>query len=91
MFTDEIYEHFIYGGAKHVSPATLPGMRERTILMSGFSKTFSVTGWRVGYLIADPKWVAVDRVLSRSDVCVCAGSAAAGMRGWGGEAGRGFL
>jgi aminotransferase len=57
VFTDEIYEHFIYGGAKHVSPATIPGMRERTILMSGFSKTFSVTGWRVGYLIADPKWV----------------------------------
>src|SRR5246127_1696723 len=56
-FTDEIYEHFIYGGAKHVSPATIPGMRERTILMSGFSKTFSVTGWRVGYLIADAKWV----------------------------------
>jgi aminotransferase len=61
VFTDEIYEHFIYGGAGdgegHVSPATLPGMRERTILMSGFSKTFSVTGWRIGYLIADPKWV----------------------------------
>lgn len=56
VFTDEIYEHFIYGGAKHISPATLPGMRERTILMSGFSKTFSVTGWRVGYLIADAKW-----------------------------------
>ena len=57
VFTDEIYEHFIYGGVKHISPATLPGMRERTILMSGFSKTFSVTGWRVGYLIADAKWV----------------------------------
>jgi aminotransferase len=57
VFTDEIYEHFIYGGAKHISPATIPGMRERTILMSGFSKTFSVTGWRVGYLIADAKWV----------------------------------
>jgi aminotransferase len=57
VFTDEIYEHFIYGGAKHVSPATIAGMRERTILMSGFSKTFSVTGWRVGYLIADAKWM----------------------------------
>jgi aminotransferase len=57
VFTDEIYEHFIYDEARHVSPATLPGMRERTILMSGFSKTFSVTGWRIGYLIADPKWV----------------------------------
>ena len=57
VFTDEIYEHFVYGGAKHLSPATIPGMRERTILMSGFSKTFSVTGWRVGYLIADAKWL----------------------------------
>jgi aminotransferase len=57
VFTDEIYEHFIYGGAKHLSPATISGMRERTILMSGFSKTFSVTGWRVGYLIADARWV----------------------------------
>jgi aminotransferase len=57
VLTDEIYEHFVYGDAKHVSPATIPGMRERTILMSGFSKTFSVTGWRVGYLIADAKWV----------------------------------
>jgi aminotransferase len=57
VFTDEIYEHFVYGGAKHVSPMELPGMRGRTILMSGFSKTFSVTGWRVGYLIADAKWV----------------------------------
>jgi aminotransferase len=56
VFTDEIYEHFIYGSARHVSPASLPGMRERTILMSGFSKTFSVTGWRVGYLIADARW-----------------------------------
>ncbi len=57
VFTDEIYEHFVYGGAEHVSPAVIPGMRERTILMSGFSKTFSVTGWRVGYLLADAKWM----------------------------------
>jgi aminotransferase len=55
--TDEIYEHFVYGSAEHVSPAMIPEMRERTILMSGFSKTFSVTGWRVGYLIADARWV----------------------------------
>src|SRR5271168_5323096 len=57
IFTDEIYEHFIYGGAEHVSPAMLKGMQERTILMSGFSKTFSVTGWRVGYVVADAKWM----------------------------------
>jgi aminotransferase len=57
IYTDEIYEHFLYGDARHVSPASLPGMRGRTILMSGFSKTFSVTGWRIGYLVADARWV----------------------------------
>jgi aspartate/methionine/tyrosine aminotransferase len=49
--TDEIYEHLVYAG-EHVSIATLPGMRERTITISGASKTFSVTGWRIGWLIA---------------------------------------
>lgn len=57
VFTDEIYEHFVYGEAEHLSPISLPGMRERTILISGFSKTFSVTGWRLGYLVADAKWL----------------------------------
>jgi aminotransferase len=57
VFTDEIYEHFVYGDAEHVSMATLSGMRERTIVISGFSKTFSVTGWRLGYLVADAKWL----------------------------------
>jgi aminotransferase len=57
IFTDEIYEHFIYGSARHISPASLPGVRGRTILMSGFSKTFSVTGWRIGYLVADARWL----------------------------------
>jgi aspartate/methionine/tyrosine aminotransferase len=52
--TDEIYEHILYDGAKHVSPITLDGMRERTIVINGMSKTFSVTGWRVGYIIAPP-------------------------------------
>ena len=51
--TDEIYEHVIYRG-KHISMATLPGMAERTITISGASKTYSVTGWRVGWLIAPP-------------------------------------
>jgi aspartate/methionine/tyrosine aminotransferase len=49
--TDEIYEHLVYQG-EHISMATLPGMAERTITISGASKTFSVTGWRVGWLIA---------------------------------------
>jgi aminotransferase len=56
VFTDEIYEYFLYDGAEHVSPASLPGMRERTITISGFSKTFSVTGWRVGYLACSARW-----------------------------------
>ncbi len=56
VFTDEIYEHFLYDGRKHVSPATLPGMAERTITISGVSKTFSVTGWRIGYAVCDPRF-----------------------------------
>ena len=50
--TDEIYEHIIYDGLPHISLATLPGMAERTVTISGLSKTFSVTGWRLGYCIA---------------------------------------
>jgi aspartate/methionine/tyrosine aminotransferase len=53
--TDEIYEHILYDEHTHISMATLPGMRERTITISGMSKTFSVTGWRIGYLIAPPE------------------------------------
>ena len=52
--TDEIYEHLVYEG-EHVSMATLPGMRDRTITISGASKTYSVTGWRIGWLIAPPE------------------------------------
>jgi len=55
VFTDEIYEYFIYEGS-HISMATLPGMRERTITMSGYSKTFSITGWRIGYTVCDRRW-----------------------------------
>jgi aminotransferase len=57
VFSDEIYEHFVYPGHQHISIATLPGMSARTITFSGFSKTYSVTGWRVGYLVADAKWM----------------------------------
>ena len=57
LITDEIYEYFVYDGARHISAAALPGMKERTIVISGFSKTFSVTGWRLGYVTADRKWM----------------------------------
>jgi aspartate/methionine/tyrosine aminotransferase len=50
-FTDEIYEHILYEGEHHVL-ATFPGMRDRTVTISGLSKTFSCTGWRLGYAIA---------------------------------------
>jgi aminotransferase len=50
--TDEIYEHILYEGAKHISIASLPGMREQTITINSISKTYSLTGWRVGYILA---------------------------------------
>jgi aminotransferase len=53
--TDEIYEHMLYDGAQHISLATLEGMRERTITINALSKTYSVTGWRVGWAIAPPE------------------------------------
>jgi aminotransferase len=56
LFTDEIYEHFVYGGQRHISPASLPGVADRAITISGFSKVFSITGWRVGFLYASSRW-----------------------------------
>src|SRR5208337_2083448 len=53
--TDEIYCHLVYDGFRHTSLVTLPGMRDRTITINALSKTYSVTGWRVGYAIAPPE------------------------------------
>ncbi|HXH50736.1 MAG TPA: aminotransferase class I/II-fold pyridoxal phosphate-dependent enzyme [Terriglobia bacterium] len=55
VLTDEIYQYLVYEGHRHVSIAALPGMRERTITINSMSKTYSVTGWRVGYAIASPE------------------------------------
>ena len=60
VITDEVYEHIIYEPHKHVYMATLPGMRERTIICNSLSKTYSITGWRLGYVIAPPN--IIDRV-----------------------------
>lgn len=57
VITDEIYEYFLYDGAQHISFASLPGMAERTVTISGLSKTFSITGWRIGYLAANRRWM----------------------------------
>jgi len=56
VFTDEIYEYFLYDGRTHVSLASLPGMADRTITIGGYSKTFSITGWRIGYCVAAARW-----------------------------------
>lgn len=53
--TDEIYEHILYDGARHLSIASLPGMRDQTITINSLSKTYSLTGWRVGWAIAAPQ------------------------------------
>lgn len=53
--TDEIYEHIIFDGAEHVPILSLPGMRDRSILVNSMSKTYSVTGWRVGWVLAAPE------------------------------------
>ncbi len=60
VITDEVYEHILYKPNEHVYMASLPGMRERTIMCNSLSKTYSITGWRIGYVIASPE--IVDRV-----------------------------
>ena len=55
VITDEVYEHIIYEPYRHVYIASLPGMRERTLSCSSLSKTYSITGWRIGYVIAPPE------------------------------------
>jgi aspartate/methionine/tyrosine aminotransferase len=61
LITDEIYEHIVYEGARHVYPMALAGLRDRTVMISGLSKTFAVTGWRLGYAIAPPQLSAAIR------------------------------
>ena len=54
VITDEVYEHIVYAPHKHIYFSSLPGMRERTIMCGSLSKTYSITGWRLGYVIASP-------------------------------------
>ncbi|MEN9579683.1 MAG: hypothetical protein RJA70_2692 [Pseudomonadota bacterium] len=84
VITDEIYEHFVYDGKKHISPASLPGIYPRCITIGGLSKTLSITGWRLGYCAA-PSGVAERLALTSDLVYICAPSplqagAAAGLR-----------
>jgi aminotransferase len=56
IFTDEIYEYFIYDDKPHISLGSMPEVADRTITISGYSKTFSITGWRIGYSVSRKKW-----------------------------------
>lgn len=56
VFTDEIYEYFVYGNNVHISPGALESIADQTITISGYSKTFSITGWRIGYAVCHEKW-----------------------------------
>ena len=70
VLSDEIYEKLVYGGAEHVSIASLPGMKERTITLNGFSKCYSMTGWRLGYAAAPVHFIqAMVRVHHYVNTC----------------------
>ncbi|MCC8105377.1 MAG: pyridoxal phosphate-dependent aminotransferase [Clostridiales bacterium] len=73
VLSDEIYEQLVYDGEKHVSIASLPGMKERTIKLSGFSKAYSMTGWRLGYMCA-PKEIISATVRVHQYTITCASS-----------------
>jgi aminotransferase len=71
VITDEIYEYFVFDGRDHISMASLPNMAQRTITIGGYSKTFSITGWRIGYSVAEAGWAKA--IGAMSDVLyVCA-------------------
>lgn len=71
VFTDEIYEYFLYDSRTHISPASIEKLSDRTITISGFSKILSITGWRIGYSISAAKWAS--RIGYMNDlVYVCA-------------------
>ena len=81
VISDEIYEKIIYDGKKHYSIATLPGMRERTIVLNGFAKAYAMTGWRLGYLAAPTELIKPIAKIHSYNV-----TSASSMVQWGGIA-----
>jgi aminotransferase len=71
VVADEIYEKLVYDGARHISIASLPGMRERTLVINGFSKAYSMTGWRLGY-VAAPRQLMSAMVKVHQNLTTCA-------------------
>jgi N-succinyldiaminopimelate aminotransferase len=84
VLTDEVYEHLVFSGAEHRSMATLPGMRERTIVVSSGGKTFNTTGWKIGWICAPAELVAAVRTAKQFLTYVSGGpfqpAIAAGLR-----------
>jgi aspartate aminotransferase len=79
VMSDEIYAELIYEG-QHVSIATFPGMKERTVILDGFSKTYAMTGWRLGYGIFPPELVpAISRLAVNSVSCTSVSTQRAGI------------
>jgi aminotransferase len=80
VISDEIYDRFVYDDARHVSIASQPGMRERTLIVNGFSKCYAMTGWRVGYLAGPADFVrAIIEVKHTLTICTPAVSQAAAL------------
>ncbi|MEL1136096.1 pyridoxal phosphate-dependent aminotransferase [Desulfitobacterium sp. THU1] len=70
VISDEIYERLIYDNEKHISIASLPGMKERTFTMNGFSKAYSMTGWRIGYVAAPQEMIAtLNKIHEYNTIC----------------------
>ena len=89
IFIDEIYEYFVYDNLAHVSLASHPDMADRTITISGYSKTLSITGWRIGHAVATRRWAFTIGAMDDL-VYVCAPAplqygVAAGIQTLGGE------
>jgi len=84
VLTDEVYEHLVFSGAEHRSIATLPGMRERTVVVSSAGKTFNTTGWKIGWICAPAELVAAVRTAKQFLTYVSGGpfqpAIAAGLR-----------
>jgi N-succinyldiaminopimelate aminotransferase len=65
VITDEVYEHLTFDGRRHIALATLPGMRDRTVTISSAGKTFSVTGWKIGWVCAAPQLLTAVRTVKQ--------------------------
>ncbi len=80
VLSDEIYKNILYDDTKHQSICSLPGMQERTILLGGFSKTYAMTGWRLGYgLMPEDLAKKVERLMVNSNSCTATFSQYAGI------------